>query len=163
MSQNIFISKKPGDGTVFNLRESLSKHEGELIVLEVETPGFNGNFNDQIEQHLKANPEVPINLVIDLFQASSLQRWAGPVGEILVDRKIGGVSLPENAAIILIVRDDPVFDANLRSALSSRCHFSIKGNEVARLNPGRLLADTRAGVEPGKRHIDLDPEHGFSR
>ena len=163
MSVNIFISKKPGDGAVTNLRESLSKHEGKLIVLEAETPGFDGNFSEQIVQHLRTHPEVPINLVIDLFQVQTIANWARPVCEILQDRLIGGVSLPPNAGVIVIVRDDSVLERAQVSAVRNRCHFSVKGEDVSRLNPGQVLAEARAEVEPGKRHVDLYPDNDFSR
>lgn len=159
---NFLISKKPGDGSVTSLKSALEKNSGAQIVLEIVGDDFDPNFFTKLEQHVKNTPGVPLNLVIDLYQAAHPEKWYRPVGEVMINRKIGEINLPDNTAMIAISRDDPT--VQLPTYLNTR-FIHIKGSEVGKLNLSGLIDDFRnrpATELPGhvterSTHIEIEP------
>lgn len=158
---NFLINKKPGDGSVTNLKSALEKNSGAQIVLEIVGDDFDPSFFTKLEQQVKTQPDVPINLVIDLFQASHPEKWLKPVGEVMINRKMGEITLPEKTAMITIIRDDP--SVQLPAYLNAR-FFHIQGSEVGKLNLSGLIDDLRAPAVPESvmdrfTHVEIEPSH----
>lgn len=142
---NFLINKKPGDGSVTNLKAALEKNSGAQVVLEIIGDSFDPNFFNKLEQQIKAQPDVPLNLVIDLFQASHPEKWVNPVTDVMFNRKLGEIALPENTAMIAIIRDE--VSVQLPAYLNARL-IHIAGSEVGKIDLSGFIDNFRAPEVP---------------
>lgn len=150
---NFLLKKNPGDGTITALKETLGKQEGAIVVLEVVGENFDPSVFQRLEDQIRGNPGVPVNLVFDLTQAEHPGRWANTIVGVMSSEKIGEVILPSSTALITVVRDSPDLDLGL--------HFTNRSVHIDRKDI-RILGDLVASHRrvPGDEFLQRRPDSG---
>ncbi|WP_005742651.1 hypothetical protein [Pseudomonas amygdali] len=151
MPTTVLIKKRPGDGSIYKLKEALSASEAETVLIEI--TGSSDVEMNHLRKKIEHNPHLALNVVLDLTGVINLKNWVDGVTEISRTGSIGNGNLPPGSNFVTIVRDDPTesFNNEAIRALENAFKWVIDGKTHI------LYQDIRESLRrKGKSTLDSD-------
>jgi len=153
MPITVLIKKRPGDGSIYKLKEALSASDAETVVLEI-TGSSDAEMN-HLRKRIEHDPHLALNVVLDLTGVINLHNWVDGVAEISRTGTIGNGSLPPGSNFVTIVRDDPSesFNSEAISDLRKAFEWVVDGKTHILFQDIRALLRREA---EGKSSLESD-------